>query len=65
LQVRTARIGGGLREVTDKTYEAAKQHFSDQPLIEIMYVVGTYVFISRVLRTGHVPPDDEPAPSRH
>jgi hypothetical protein len=29
--------------------------FSDQPLTEILYVVGTYMFISPVLRTGHVP----------
>jgi alkylhydroperoxidase family enzyme len=52
-----------LVEVTDKTYEAAKQHFSDRALTEILYVVGTYMFISRVLRTGHVPLDDQPAPS--
>jgi 4-carboxymuconolactone decarboxylase len=52
-----------LIEVTDKTYAAAKQHFSDRALTEILYVVGTYMFISRVVRTGHVPLDDEPAPS--
>ena len=32
-------------------------------LIEILYLVGTYMFVSRVVRTGHVPLDDEPAPS--
>jgi alkylhydroperoxidase family enzyme len=52
-----------LIEVTDKTYERAKQHFSDRELTEILYVVGTYMFISRVIRTGHVPLDDKPAPS--
>jgi alkylhydroperoxidase family enzyme len=52
-----------LIEVTDKTYQAAKQHFSDRTLTEILYVVGTYMFVSRVIRTGHVPLDDEPAPS--
>jgi alkylhydroperoxidase family enzyme len=52
-----------LIEVTAQTYQAAKQHFSDQALTEILYVVGTYMFVSRVIRTGHVPLDDQPAPS--
>jgi alkylhydroperoxidase family enzyme len=50
-----------LIEVTDKTYEVAKQHFSDRALTEILYVVGTYMFVSRVLRTGRVPIDELPA----
>jgi alkylhydroperoxidase family enzyme len=50
-------------EVTDQTYQVAKQHFSDRALTEILYVVGTYMFVSRVIRTGRVPLDDEPAPS--
>jgi alkylhydroperoxidase family enzyme len=52
-----------LIEVTDRTYQTAKQHFSDRVLTEILYVVGTYMFVSRLIRTGHVPLDDEPAPS--
>jgi alkylhydroperoxidase family enzyme len=52
-----------LIEVTDRTYAAAEQYFSDRALTEILYVVGTYMFISRVIRTGHVPLDAEPAPS--
>jgi alkylhydroperoxidase family enzyme len=52
-----------LIEVTDQTYRAAKQHFSDRALTEILYVVGTYMFVARVIRTGHVPLDDQLAPS--
>ena len=52
-----------LIEVTDQTYETAKRHFSDRALTEILYVVGTYMFVSRVIRTGHVPLDAEPGPS--
>ena len=42
-------------------YMAAQQHFSGRALTEILYVAGTYVFISRVLQTGRVPLDKEPA----
>jgi alkylhydroperoxidase family enzyme len=52
-----------LIEVTEPTYHAAKQHFSDQALTEILYVVSNYMFIARVTRTGHVPLDDDPAPA--
>jgi alkylhydroperoxidase family enzyme len=52
-----------LIEVTDSTYDAAKKHFSDRALTELMYVVGTYMLISRIVRTGHVPLDDQPASS--
>jgi alkylhydroperoxidase family enzyme len=52
-----------LIEATDKTYDAAKKHFSDRALTEILYVIGTYMFIARVIRTGRVPLDDEPAAS--
>jgi hypothetical protein len=48
--------------VTDRTYEAAKRHFSDRALTEILYVVGSYMLVARVLRTGHVPLDDKPVP---
>ena len=52
-----------LIEATDQTYDAAKKHFSDRALTEILYVIGTYMLIARVIRTGRVPLDDEPAPS--
>jgi alkylhydroperoxidase family enzyme len=52
-----------LIEATDQTYDAAKKHFSDRALTEILYVIGTYMFIARVIRTGRVPLDDKPAAS--
>jgi alkylhydroperoxidase family enzyme len=52
-----------LIEVTDRTYETAKRHFSDRALTEILYVIGSYMFVARLVRTGHVPLDDQPAPS--
>jgi alkylhydroperoxidase family enzyme len=52
-----------LIEVTDQTYDDAARYFSDRAITEILYVVGTYMFICRVIRTGHVPLDDHPAPS--
>src|ERR1700751_370398 len=36
-----------LIEATDRTYDAAKKHFSDRALTEILYVIGTYMFIAR------------------
>jgi len=53
-----------LIEVTDPTYQAARQHFSDQALTEILYIVSNYMFVARITRTGRVPLDDEPASSR-
>lgn len=44
-----------LIEATDQTYDAAKKHFSDRALTEILYVIGTYMLIARVIRTGRVP----------
>src|SRR5580692_5989039 len=52
-----------LIEATEQTYDAAKKHFSDRALTEILYVIGTYMFIARVIRSGRVPLDDEPAAS--
>ena len=52
-----------LIEATDRTYDAAKKHFSDRALTEILYVIGTYMLIARVIRTGRVPLDDKPAAS--
>ena len=52
-----------LIEATDQTYDAAKKHFSDRALTEILYVIGTYMLIARVIRTGRIPLDDQPAAS--
>jgi alkylhydroperoxidase family enzyme len=52
-----------LIEVTDKTYDAAKRHFSGRALTELLFVIGTYMLIARVIRTGRVPLDDKPAAS--
>ena len=50
-----------LIEVTDQTYAETKALFSDQAITEMLYVIGTYMFICRVARTGRVPLDDKPA----
>jgi alkylhydroperoxidase family enzyme len=52
-----------LIEATDETYAAVKKHFSDRAIVEMLYVIGTYMLIVRVLRTGRVPLDDRPAAS--
>src|ERR1700675_332099 len=52
-----------LIEATDETYAAVKKNFSDRPITEMLYVIGTYMLVVRVLRTGRVPLDDEPAAS--
>lgn len=46
-----------LIEVTDPTFERAKQFFSDRALTEILYLVGAYMFIARIGRTARVPFD--------
>lgn len=45
-------------EVTDSTFEHAKQFFSDRALAEMLYVVGAYMFVARVARTTRVPLDE-------
>jgi hypothetical protein len=50
-------------EATEQTYTDVRKHFSDRALTEVLYVIGTYMFVARLVRTGHVPFDDEPAPS--
>src|ERR1700685_85930 len=52
-----------LIEATDETYAAVKKTFSDRAITEMLYVIGTYMLVVRVLRTGRVPLDDEPAAS--
>ena len=48
-------------EVTDATYSTAEKHFSSRELTELLYVIGTYMFLCRVARTGRVPLDETPA----
>jgi alkylhydroperoxidase family enzyme len=50
-----------LIEVTDTTYADTKHFFSDRAITEMLYVVGTYMFLVRLLRTGRVSLDDKPA----
>ena len=52
-----------LIEATDETYAAVKNNFSDRAITEMLYVIGTYMLVVRVLRTGRVPLDDKPADS--
>jgi alkylhydroperoxidase family enzyme len=52
-----------LIEATDHTYDAVKKHFSDRAITEMFYVIGTYMMLARVLRTGRIPLDDKPADS--
>jgi alkylhydroperoxidase family enzyme len=48
-------------EVTDATYAEAAVHFSSRALLEILYVIGSYMFLARVIRTGRIPLDETPA----
>jgi alkylhydroperoxidase family enzyme len=49
-----------LIEVSDEVYAEAT-HFSPQAITELLYVVGTYMLLARVARTGRVPLDATPA----
>lgn len=46
-----------LIEVTAATFERAKQFYSDRAVMEMLYVVGAYMFIARVARTARIPFD--------
>lgn len=48
-------------EVTDATYAEAEKYFSPRALTEILYVVGSYMLLSRLVRTGGIPLDEKPA----
>ncbi len=48
-------------QVTDAAYAEAEKYFSPRALTEILYVVGSYMFLSRLIRTGRVPLDERPA----
>ena len=50
-----------LIEVGDEVYAEATRFFSPQAITELLYVVGTYMLLARVARTGRVPLDETPA----
>jgi 4-carboxymuconolactone decarboxylase len=50
-----------LIEVSDEVYANASGFFSAQALAELLYVIGTYMLLARVARTGRVPLDETPA----
>ena len=50
-----------LIEVSDDVYTKASSFFSAQALTELLYVIGTYMLLARVARTGRVPLDATPA----
>ena len=50
-----------LIEVSDDVYTKASSFFSAQALTELLYLVGTYMMLARIARTGRVPLDDTPA----
>jgi alkylhydroperoxidase family enzyme len=52
-----------LIEATDGSFNEVKRHFSDRAIVEMLYVIGTYMMVARVLRTGRIPLDDKPADS--
>lgn len=50
-----------LIEVSDHVYAEATRYFSPQAITELLFVVGTYMLLARVARTGRVPLDETPA----
>ncbi len=48
-------------EATDRSLNEALKHFSSRALTEILYVIGSYMFLSRLIRTGRIPLDENPA----
>jgi alkylhydroperoxidase family enzyme len=50
-----------LIEVSDKVYTEASRFFTPQAITELLYVVGTYMLLARIARTGRVPLDTTPA----
>ena len=39
------------------------EHFSPRAVLEAIYIIGTYMFVVRVVRNGRVPLDEHPAAS--
>src|SRR5476649_1091214 len=50
-----------LIEVTDPVYAGASRFFNSQAITELIYVIGTYMLLARLARTGRVPLDATPA----
>lgn len=50
-----------LIEVSDEVYAETTRFFGPQAITELLYVVGTYMLLARVARTGRVPLDETPA----
>jgi alkylhydroperoxidase family enzyme len=50
-----------LIEVSDEVYTRAQRVFSPRAITELLYVVGTYMMLARIARTGRVPLDEKPA----
>jgi alkylhydroperoxidase family enzyme len=50
-----------LIEVSDAVYAEARRFFSPQAITELLYVIGTYMLLARLARTGRVPLDEKPA----
>jgi alkylhydroperoxidase family enzyme len=49
-----------LIEATDQAYAAVREHLSERAVTEMLYVIGTYMFVVRLVRTGRVPLDATP-----
>jgi alkylhydroperoxidase family enzyme len=58
---RFSREALELIEVSDEVYATASRFFSAQALTELLYVIGTYMLLARIARTGRVPLDATPA----
>lgn len=50
-----------LVEVSDLVYVKALRFFGPQAITELIYVIGTYMMLARIARTGRVPLDEMPA----
>lgn len=59
---RFAKEALELIEVSDEVYAETERFFSPQAITELLYVVGTYMLLARIARTGRVPLDVTPAP---
>jgi pimeloyl-ACP methyl ester carboxylesterase/alkylhydroperoxidase family enzyme len=49
-----------LVEASDDTFAEAEKYFSPRALTEIIFVIGSYMFLSRLIRTGRIPLDETP-----
>jgi alkylhydroperoxidase family enzyme len=58
---RFAKEALELIEVSDEVYTETSRFFSPQAITELLYIVGTYMLLARIARTGRVPLDATPA----